>query len=97
MNRQAEDVRTRALDALRRPIRLTFAAMLLEQILRRFWPAASLGLVVFAAWRWGVVAVLPPDVLPAAVAVFLLVMVILFWRGAAEGFVAQCQCGDRPA
>lgn len=81
MNRQAEDVRSRALDALRRPFRLTFAAMLLEQVLRGFWPLASLGLVVFAAWRWGGMAVLPPVVTPVVAPVLLLVIVFLFWRG----------------
>ena len=81
MNRQAEDVRSRALDALRRPIRLTFAAMLLEQVLRAFWPLASLGLAGFAAWRWGVVATIPPGAMPLLVPVFLLAMAFLFWRG----------------
>ena len=55
--------------------------MLLEQVLRAFWPLASLGLAGFAAWRWGVVATIPPGAMPLVVSAFLLAMVVLFWRG----------------
>ena len=67
--------------SLRRPLRLTLAAMWLERLLAAFWPALSLLAVGFAAVMFGGVPAIPAEFRWWFIAVFAVVALVFLLGG----------------